>query len=158
MKPPSKVVTAFTHARDDLWLPPSFVVGELVVRRVTALDDNLYSVGGIGVDECTVTPITSPTPELIRLLRQKKSEWDQQDHKLAERRGQEDDSFREECIDPDNEVHLVRDDQTAAFSAFTDAMNIENQRLTADRRAEVAELVRIHDSPRSIRSSSEPEA
>jgi hypothetical protein len=42
------------------------------------------------------------------------------------------------------EVHLVRQDQLEAFGAFCDEMRRENQRLTADRQAKVADLVRKH--------------
>ena len=144
MKPGPKIVTAFTHASDEYWLPPQFVVGELVVRHVPALDYDQYLVGGIGVDAATVTPILMPTPELARVLKEKRSEWARHDRLLAKRRARKDDSFREEREDEEYEVHLVREDQTEAFGAFCDKMDREDQRLTTERQAEVADLVRKH--------------
>ncbi len=144
MKPPRKFVTAFTHADDDRWLPPSFVAGELVVRRVPTLGYDQYFVDGLEVDESTVTPVIDPTPELIRLLKERSVEWARQDRELAERRAQQDDGFRDDKIDEEYEVHLVREDQQEAFVAFCDEMDNENRRLTAERRAAVAEMARRH--------------
>jgi hypothetical protein len=144
MKPHPKIVTAFTHASDEYWLPPEFVVGELVVRHVHALDYDQYLVDGVGVDETTVTPVSNPTPELLRVLSEKRSEWAEHDRLLAERRAREEDSFREEKEDEEFEVNLVREDQWAAFSAFWDEVGHENQRFTAERQAVVADLVKKH--------------
>ena len=146
MKPDPKIVTAFTLASDEYWLPPQFVVGELVVRYVPALDYGQYLVDGVGVDEDTVVPVARPKPELLRALRRKSAAWARQDRELAESRAQENDGFREDHVDEEYEVHLVREDQQVAFGAFCDRMEAENQRLTAERRAEVAELVRRHAS------------
>src|SRR5262245_50778081 len=144
MKPHPKVVTAFTHADDDRWLPPRFVVGELVVRHVPALAYDQYLVDGVGVDADTVVPLTRPTPELLRALKRKSAAWALQDRALAEARAREDDGFREDHVDEEYEVHLVREDQQETFAAFCDRMEAENQRLTAERRAAAAELVRRH--------------
>lgn len=144
MKPHPKVVTAFTHADDDGWLPPQFVAGELVVQHVPALGYDLHLVDGVGVDESTVVPVAHPTPALLRALKRKSAIWARRDRELAESRAQEDDGFREEHVDEEYEVHLVRSDQKSAFAAFCDRLEAENQRLTADRRAAVAELLNRH--------------
>jgi hypothetical protein len=141
MKPHPKIVTAFTLASNEHWLPPQCVVGELVVRHVPTLGYYQYLVDGVGVDETTVTPLTDPTPEMLRILGKKRSEWARQDRELAERRAREDDSFREEKEDEEYEVHLVRKDRQEAFSAFCDAMNSENLRLTGERRGDVRAIV-----------------
>ena len=144
MRPHPRIVAAFTHANDDLWLPPEFVVGELKVHHVVALDYDQYLVDGIGVAETTITPLPNTTRELVRVLREKRSKWARHDRLLAERRAREDDSFREASEDEESDVHLVREDRLGAFGAFCDEMRNENQRLTAERRAEVAALVREH--------------
>ena len=142
MKPHPKIVTAFTHADDDRWLPPRFVVGELHVRHVPALNYDQYLVAGTGVDETTLAPVPNPTPKLLRALKEKSSEWARHDRLLAKRRARKDDSFREESVDKEFEVHLVRQDRLEALGAFCDEMSSENQRLTAERQAAVADLVR----------------
>jgi hypothetical protein len=142
MKARPKIVTAFTHANDDLWLPPGLVVGELEVRHVFALNYDQYLVDGVGVDETTITPVPDPTPELLRALKVKSSQWARQDRALAERRARKDDSFRQESEDEEFGVHRVREDRLEAFDAFCDEMSSENQRLTAERQAAVADLVR----------------
>jgi len=71
MKPHPKIVTAFTHADDDRWLPPRFVVGELHVRHVPALNYDQYLVAGTGVDETTLAPVPNPTPKLLRALKER---------------------------------------------------------------------------------------
>jgi hypothetical protein len=142
MKPRPKIVAAFTYADDDGWLPPAFVVGEMVVRRLAAYDQ--YLVGGICVDAATILPLPNPSPELIRALDAKSSEWARHDELLAERRERKDDSFREEHVDEEEEIHLVRENQSEAFAAFCEEMRAENQRLTTDRRAVVADLMRKH--------------
>jgi hypothetical protein len=144
MKLHPKIVTAFTHADDEHWLPPRFIVGELHVRHVPALTYDQYLVAGISVDETTLAPVPNPTPKLLRALKEKSSEWARYDRLLARRRARNDDRFREESVDKDCEVHLVREDRWEAFSAFCDEMRRENQRLTAERQAEVADLVRKH--------------
>ena len=144
MKRTRKIVMAFTHADDDRWLPPRFVIGEVEVRYVPTLNYDQHLVGGVGVDETTIVPIPDSAPELIRVLKEKSSEWRRQDRALARRRARKDDSFRQEDKDKEFEVHLVREDRWEAFSAFCSEMRDENQRLTAERRAEVAELVRKH--------------
>jgi hypothetical protein len=98
----------------------------------------------IGVDAATVTPIPNPTPELVRVLKGKAAKWARSDRSLAKRRARKDDSFREEAADEEAEVDLVREDQLDAFGVFCYEMSAENARLTAERRAEVAELVRKH--------------
>ena len=65
---------------------------------------------------------------------------------LAGRRARKDDSFREESVDKEFEVHLVREDRVEAFGAFCDEMRNENQRLTAERQSEVTDLVREHQT------------
>lgn len=140
----AKIVTAFTHASEEHWLPPQFVVGELVVRHVPALDYDQHLVGGTCVDPATVVPVPSPTPALVRALHERAAEWARSDRSLAEERARKDDSFREETVDPEAEVHLVREDQLGAFGAFCDEMEAENRRLADERRAAVAELVRQH--------------
>src|SRR5437868_2468784 len=107
MEPHPKFVTAFTHASDEYELPPQFVVGELVVRHVPALDYDQYLVDGVGVDEGTVMPLTRPTPALLRALKRKSAEWARQDRDLAESRAREDDAFREDHVDEECEAHLV---------------------------------------------------
>jgi hypothetical protein len=137
-----KFVMAFTHVRDDLLLPPAFVVGELEVHYVPGLDYDQNLVEGVPADESTITPISNPTPELMKLLKKKSLEWERQDNKLAKKRAREDGRFREESLNREFEVHLVRKDRSEAFSAFCNAMTNENRRLTAERRAEVEELVK----------------
>jgi hypothetical protein len=83
MKPHPKIVTAFTHADDDQWLPPCFVVGGLNVRHVPALNYDQYLVAGIGVDETTLAPVPHPTPKLLRALKEKSSAWARHDRLLA---------------------------------------------------------------------------
>jgi hypothetical protein len=144
MKPHPQIVAAFTRANDELWLPPAFVVGELVVRHVPALNYDQYLVDGAGVDEATITRIPNPTPQLVRVLKEKSSEWARHNRLLAKRRARKDDSFREETVDEEFEVHLVREDRSEAFCAFCDEIRKENLRLTAERQAEVAGLVRKH--------------
>src|SRR3954470_18173993 len=63
-----KIVTAFTPADDDRWLPPCFVVGALAVRHGPGFDS--YEVGGAFVDGTTIKPILNPTPELIKQLKE----------------------------------------------------------------------------------------
>ena len=109
MKPHPKFVAAFTLANEDCMLPPQFVFGELVIRHVPTLGYDQHLVAGTPVDEGTVTPITNPTPELIRLLKKKAAEWSRQDRELAEQRAREDDGFREESVDEEFGVSLVRD-------------------------------------------------
>jgi hypothetical protein len=145
VKPGPKIVTAFTHADDERWLPPAFVVGELDVRHVPALNYDQYLVDGASVDESTVMPIPDPTPELVRVLKAKSSEWARHDRSLAKRRARRDDSFREKREDNEFGVHLVREDRSEAFGAFCDEMSKENQRLTDERQAEVADLVRNYN-------------
>ena len=140
MKPSSKIVAAFTYADDDSWLPPAFVVGELVVRQLPTYEQHL--VDGSCVDVATIIPLPNPAPELVRALKVKSSEWTRLDRLLAKRRARKDDSFREEYVDEEEEVHLVRKDQLEAFTAFCDEMREENQRLTTARRAEVADVAR----------------
>jgi hypothetical protein len=143
MKRRAKIVTAFTHANDDLWLPAQFVVGELVVRRVRS-DHHQYFVDGSMVDGATITPIPDPTPDMVRVLKEKSAAWASHDRLLARRRGRKDDTFREKAVDEEAEVHLVRADQSEAFGTFCREMSSENQRLTAERQAEVADLVSKH--------------
>jgi hypothetical protein len=138
-----KFVTAFTHADDDQWLPPVIVVGELEVYHVAAFDSDQFLVDGVGVDETTITPISKPTPDLIRILKKKSLEWERQDHKLAKRRGLEDGNFREKRKNKEFEVHLIREDRCDAFSAYCDEMRNENRRMSAQRRAEVTKLVKM---------------
>jgi hypothetical protein len=144
MKPNPKIVAAFTHADDNRWLPPGVVVGELEVRHVPALNCDQYLVDGSGVDETTLAPLAHPTPKLLRALKEKSLEWARYDQLLARGRARKDESFREESVDKDFEVYRVREDRWEAFSAFCDGMRRENQRLTAERQAEVADLVRKH--------------
>lgn len=101
---PKKIVTAFTFANNDEWLPPGFIVGELEVRT---LSHDQFLVDGVLVDETTITPIPDPTPELIRVLKQKSLEWTRHDRKLAKSRAREDDGFREKDIDKEFGVHWV---------------------------------------------------
>lgn len=144
MKSDPKIVTAFTHASYEYWLPPQFVVGELVVRHVIALGYDQHLVGGIGVEASTVTAITNPTPGLVREMKGKAAKWARSDRTLAKRRAGKDDSFREEAVDVESEVQLVREDQSEAFGAFCDEVDAENRMLTAERQAEVADLIRKH--------------
>lgn len=137
-----KIVVAFTHADDDRWLPPGFVVGGLHVRHVPGLDYDQYSVDGIGVDKSTIVQIPDPTPELIRVLKRKSSEWARQDRTLARKRARKDSRFREKGIDEEFGVHMVREDRQEGFGAFCDEMRREDQRLTAARSAKVAELLK----------------
>lgn len=143
MKRRPKIVTAFTRANGDAWLPPQFVVGDLVVHRVRS-DYHQYFVDGIGVDGATVTPLANPTTELVRVLKKKGAAWARHDRLLARRRARKDDTFREAAVDEEAEVHPIRDEQLVAFGAFWDEMSIENQRLKAERPAEVADLVSKH--------------
>jgi hypothetical protein len=144
MKSHSKLVTAFTYADDDRWLPPCFVVGEVKVCHVPTLNYDQYLVDGIVVDEATIKPISDPTPELLRVLKEKSVEWARHDRLLAKSRARKDDSFRQDSVDKEFEVHLVREDQSEAFGAFCDEMDRENRSLTAERKAEVADLIRKH--------------
>lgn len=111
-------------------------------RHVAALDYDQYSVGGVPVDDTTIKPIASPTRELLRTLKKKSMEWKRQDDKLAKKRARVDGSFREDNVDKDFEVHLVREAWMEAFYAFWDAIRKEDRRLRTERRAEVAELVK----------------
>jgi hypothetical protein len=138
-------VTAFTPPIEENWLAPQFVVGRLYVQYVTPLNYDKVSVDGVGVDETTVKPIANPTRELVRILKAKGREWQRQDSALVRKRGREEDSFREKKIDKEFGVHIIRDDAWDAFDAFYKAMQDEDQRLTAERQAEVAELVKAFE-------------
>jgi hypothetical protein len=129
------------YANDDCWLPPGFVVGKLEVEHSAVPGVTRYQVDGIGVDHTTITAVPDPTPALLKLLKAKGAEWGRQDHALAKKRARYDDGLRETTIDKDFGVHMVREDYSETFGAFCDEMTEENQRLTADRRAEVANLV-----------------
>jgi len=143
MKASRKFAAAFTQANDDRWLPPKFVIGELEIRHVRALDYDQHFVDGVGVDETTLLPIPDPKPEIIRTLKRLSSKWARQDETLARKRARKDGSFREMGGDKDSEVRLVRVDRGDAFSAFCKAMADENHRLTAGRRAEVATVLKM---------------
>jgi hypothetical protein len=137
-----KIVTAFTLADDERWLPPQFVVGELAVRYVAPLDYDQYSVDGVCVDETTIRPISNPTPKLITMLKKKSLEWQRQDQNLAKSRARKDNQFREKRINKEYGVHMVREELSEAFGRFCDEMANEDRRLSRERQAEVAKLVK----------------
>jgi hypothetical protein len=138
----NKIVTAFTHADDDNWLPPRFVVGKLAVQHVTALDYGQHLVDGTPVDKTTIVSVPNAGAELLSVLKEKALAWERQDRQLAKKRGRMDGRFRDDHVDPEYEVVLVREDQWEAFSTFCHEMDEENARLTMERQAEVAELIR----------------
>jgi len=134
-----KIVTAFTYVNSDQCIPQSFVVGELAVSRVGVFDYLQYTVDDEPVDETTITRISTPTASVIRMLKRKRQQWEREDKKLINSRGRQEDRFwGKKNKDGDREI---LDDQWEALRALWDKMVDENRRLTAERRAEVAELV-----------------
>lgn len=135
-----KVVTAFSLTSEVGYRPAGFAVGELV-RRHSPFGGFQYFVGGQFVDGSTVQVIPNPAPELLRKLEALSKAWSRQNSQLEAQREEQDNGFRCKRVNPAYGVSLVRKDRERAFSAFCDDNNKEDERLMAERKAIVANLV-----------------
>jgi hypothetical protein len=147
-------VIGFTPSNDEFWLPPSFVYGLLAFGHNAMFDRDFCNVGNCHAIEDTITPIPNPTPGVIAKLKKKSQQWSAEDSKIAERRARKDNTFREKKINKEWGVNLVRKVCEEAFIANFDEDRKEDQRLIAERTAEVLEMIAsLENKPRKAAKS-----
>lgn len=135
-----KTVTAFTMTSEVGYRPADFVVGVLS-KRHSPFGGFQFFVGGQFAEESTIDVIPNPTPELLRKLEARSRAWSRQNSAIEAKREELDNSFRTKRPHPVDQNHYIRKDRETAFRKFCFDNDKEDERLMAERTAEVSRLL-----------------